>query len=116
MGVGVSGDSELIAGLRAAAADLQRADLSSVADQAAVVMAGFIPVRTGRARRSIAVVPARGGVAQVTAGGPRAPYVPILRTRHRSRFVERTDAVMESRAAELIEQEWNAIAERHGLT
>lgn len=87
---------------------------TDLAREAAETMRGFMPSRTGRARRSVRPEPADGR-AVVTAGGPEAPHVPVLRANHPSRFVPRTDAAMEQRAADRLEQEWDHIASRNGL-
>lgn len=101
--------------LRSAASDLDSMDAyGAIAVEAAGVLRGFMPVDTGRARASVR--PARAeGMAVVTAGGPEAPHVPVLRATHPSRFVQRTDAVMEQRAADALEREWDHIAQRNGL-
>jgi hypothetical protein len=87
---------------------------ADLAREAADTMRGFMPSRTGRARRSVRPERAEGR-AVVTAGGPEAPYVPVLRANHPSRFVPRTDAAMEQRTADRLEQEWDHIATRNGL-
>jgi hypothetical protein len=110
------GVTDLTTSLRSAADDLVDVELGAVAREAAGVMASLVPVRSGRARASIRTVEGSDGRAVVTIGGPTVPYVPILRATHPSRFVERTDAVMETRAARGLEDGWNTIAERHGLT
>lgn len=115
MGTEINGLRETTRALDETAADLQHLDNDRVAAAAADVMRGFMPVRTGRARSTVQPVRAEGR-ALVTAGGPKAPYVPLLRATHPSRFVERTDQVMETRAAQLYEAEWDQIANQNGLT
>jgi len=100
---------------RDASQDLASIDYTDVAIEAAGVMRGFMPSDTGRARKSVR--PARAdGRAVVTAGGPEAPHVPVLRANHPSRFVARTDEVMETRLRDALETEWDQIATRNGLS
>lgn len=112
----VTGADDAKRAFQAASDDLDTMEAyADIASEAAGVMRGFMPVRTGRARDSVR--PARAeGRAVVTAGGPTAPYVPVLRSNHPSRFVQRTDAAMEQRAADRLEAEWDQIATRNGLS
>lgn len=122
MGVTVAGHDDLTTSLRSAADDLVDVELDAVAREAAGVMASLVPVRSGRLRASIRTVEGSDGRAVVTIGGPTVPYASVIQygSRRRNidpaRFVERTDAVMETRAARGLEDGWNTIAERHGLT
>lgn len=89
--------------------------MGGIATEAATVLRGFIPVRTGRAHDSVRPNRAKGK-AIVTIGGARVPYAQVIRSTHPSRFVQRTDAVMENRAVTMLETGWNDIAQRNGLT
>jgi len=89
--------------------------MGGIATEAAGVMKGFIPVASGRARDSIRGNRAKGK-AIVTLGGARVPYAQVLRSTHPSKFVPRTDDVMETRSVDMLTEGWNDIAKRNGLT
>lgn len=122
MGVSVEGLREATRGLEAAGVDVDELKdvMGSIAAEAAGVMAQFIPSRTGRLRASVRGNRAKGK-AVVTVGNARVPYAQVIQygwpARHiePAGYVERTDAVMETRAVEMLEDGWTAIAERHGL-
>lgn len=123
MGVSVEGLREVTRGLEAAGVDVDELKdvMGSIAAEAAGVMANFIPLGpTGRLRASVRGNRAKGK-AVVTVGGARVPYARVIqygwprRGIEAARYVERTDAVMETRAVEMLEDGWSAIAERHGL-
>lgn len=116
-GARVDGLSEAQYAFRSARDEL--ADLGDtymgIARDAAEVMRGFVPVRIGNLRDSIRPT-SEAGQAVVTIGGPKAPHAHPLRATHPSRFVPRTDAVMERRAADALEHDWDQIAQRNGLS
>lgn len=121
-GIAVSGLRELTRGLEKAGVDVEELKdvMGRVADEAADTMRPLVPVKSGKLRASVRPNRAKGK-AIVTVGTARVPYAaPIqygwsARGIKPSRFVERTDQAMETRAVELLEQGWADIAERHGL-
>lgn len=88
--------------------------LATVAETAADTMRGLIPVRRGDARASIAASWA-DGQAVVTFGGNRAPHGFAIAKTHPSRFVEKTDRVMETRAPQILEDGLTDTLTRNGL-
>lgn len=122
MGIYVEGLRETTRAMEKAGVDLEELKdvMGMVAAEAADVMKGFIPTRSGKLRDS-----ARGnrakGAAIVTVGSARLPYAKVIQygwPAHNikpARFVERTDEVMETRAAQLLEDGWEQIAQRNGL-
>lgn len=122
MGVAVEGLRDLTRSLEQAGVEVDELKdvMGTIAAEAAETMRPFIPSRSGRLRGS-----ARGnrakGKAVVTVGSARVPYAQVInygwprRNIRPANFTERTDAVMEIRAVEILEDGWNAIAERHGL-
>lgn len=108
-------DNDASAALDKAAADLADVDMGGITTEAVSAMRRFIPVDKGRARDSIQGSTANGR-SVVTVGGPAAPHVPFIAATHPSRFIRRTDEVMERRASELLEEAWDDIAQRNGLT
>lgn len=121
-GVYIEGLRETSRALEAAGVEVDELKdvMGSIAAEAADTMRGFIPEKSGRAKNSIRPNRAKGA-AIVTLGGARVPYINVLRYGWAARnispnpFIERTDAVMETRAVEQLEAGWGAIAERHGL-
>lgn len=122
-GVYIDGLRETTRALEAAGVEVDELKdvMATVAAEAADTMRGFVPTRSGRLRDSVRGNRAKGA-AIVSVGGARVPYAsPIqygwaARNIKPARFIEKTDAVMETRAVTLLEDGWNAIAERHGLT
>jgi cytidylate kinase len=108
-------DDDASSALDKAAADLADIDVGGITTEAVATMRRFIPVDKGRARDSIQGATANGR-AVVTVGGPSAPYASVLAATHPSRFVRRTDEVMERRTTELLTEAWDDIAQRNGLT
>lgn len=95
--------------------------MGSIAAEAAEVMAAFVPLGpTGRLRASVRGNRAKGK-AVVSIGGARVPYAGAINYGWRRRnirpsdFIARTDEVMETRAVQMLEDGWSAIAERNGL-
>jgi hypothetical protein len=89
--------------------------LAEVASTAADVMRGFIPVWRGDARDTIKGTSTKGE-AVVTFGGPRAPHAFAIARNHPSRFVQRTDRLMETRAAEILDDGLTDTFTRNGLS
>ena len=122
-GVYVAGLRDITRSLEGAGVDVEELKdvMGTVAAEAATTMQGFVPTRSGRLRDSVRGNRAKGK-AIVSIGGARVPYAsPIqygwaARNIKPARFIEKTDAVMETRAVQLLEAGWSAIAERHGLT
>ncbi|MBS2939589.1 HK97 gp10 family phage protein [Nocardioides sp. J2M5] len=123
MGVYVEGLRETTRALEKAGIDVEELKdaMAAVAAEAADVMQGYVPVgRTGNLRASVRGNRAKGR-AIVTAGKARVPYAgPIQygwarRNIKPAKFVERTDAVMDDRAPQILEQGWADIATRNGL-
>lgn len=122
MGVDVAGVREIARGLEAAGVDVAGQDgMGSIATEAGGIVARLVPSRSGRLRASVRTSREKGR-SVVTVGNAQVLYAPVIQYGWRrrnirpARFAERTDAVMETRAAQLLEDEWNTIAERHGLT
>ncbi|RYB91000.1 hypothetical protein EUA93_18875 [Nocardioides oleivorans] len=123
MGVHVAGLNETTRAFEKAGVDVEELKdaMGAVAAEGADVMQGFI--RKGATRKLHDSV--RGnrakGRAIVTAGRARVQYAgPQIygwprRNIKPSRTIEQTDAVMEQRAPELLEQGWEEIAKRNGL-
>lgn len=80
IGVKVEGLDELRRSLRKAGSTVGK-DIGKVGKYAADIVAaearGYVPARTGRARRSVRATVHRGGGA-VKGGGANAPYYPFL--------------------------------------
>lgn len=122
-GVYVTGLREISRGFEKAGVDVEELKdvMGTVAAAASDTMQSFVPTRSGALKTSV-----RGNRAKakavVTVGKARTPYAgPIAygwprRNIKPARFIERTDAVMETRAPELLEQGWAEIAQRNGLT
>lgn len=117
MATQVDGLNETTRALVKAGADVEELKdvMGGIATEAANVLRGFIPVASGRARDSVRPNRAKGK-AVVTIGGARVPYAQVIRSTHPSRFVQRTDDVMETRAVDMLTEGWNDIAQRNGLT
>lgn len=115
-----------VEGLTAALRDLQRlgvefedpkAAMSRISDEGSRVMAGFMPVRSGRLRGSRRPSRAKGrAVVSVSVpyagaiqwGWPRRNIAP-------AGFFEATDAVMDLRAIQMLEDEINSQIARRGF-
>jgi hypothetical protein len=122
-GIAVEGLKETSAALLAAGAEVDdlKDVLGAVASEAADTMRGYVPVgstlQRGRAHVRDTIRPNRAkGAAIVTIGGAKAPHAHVLRATHPSKFVEKTDAHMETRAVEILTDGWNEIAKRNGLS
>lgn len=121
-GVYVAGLRDITRSLEQAGVDVEELKdvMGTVAAEAATTMQGFVPTRSGRLRDSVRGNRAKGK-AIVTIGGARVPYARAIqygwaaRNIQPARFIEKTDAVMETRAVQLLEDGWGDIAERHGL-
>lgn len=121
-GIAVSGLREFTRNLERAGVDVEELKdvMGRVASEAADTMQPFVPSRSGKLRASVRGNRAKGK-AVVTIGTARVPYAAAIqygwpaRNIKPARFVERTDAVMEDRAVQLLEEGWGDIAERHGL-
>lgn len=123
MAVYVEGLRETTRAMEKAGIDVEELKdaMGAVATEAASTMQGFIPVRSGALRAS-----ARGnrakGKAVVTVGKARVPYAgPIQwgwkkRGIKPARYVERTDAVMDTRAPQLLEAGLDEITRKNGLS
>lgn len=85
-------------------------DMSEVASEAATVMRGLIPQRTGRARRST-----RPTSDEQRRAGVEVDVDYVWPLNARVRFVQRTEDVMTDRLTPLLENEWDRIVERHQL-
>jgi hypothetical protein len=123
MGIHVEGLKETSAALLAAGAELDdlKDVLGGIAAEAADTMRGYVPVgsvvQKGRAHARDTIRPNRAkGAAIVTIGGAKAPHAQVLRASHPSKFVEKTDTHMETRAVEMLTDGWSEIAKRNGLT
>lgn len=121
-GIKVDGLKSTVKALEAAGAEVDdlKDVMGSIATEASERMRGFVPVgsrlQAGRAHLRDTIRPNRAkGTAVVTLGGPKAPHAHVLRATHPSKFVERTDAAMETRAVEMLTDGWNEIAKRNGL-
>lgn len=108
----VTGVREAVASLEAAAADLQNMPMGALADAALETMRPLIPTGTGKLRRSARTATYKGA-AVVRVGGPTLRYSRIVNAR--ARFVERTDAAMETKAVSVLETELDTITRKHGL-
>ncbi|GAB7003915.1 hypothetical protein JCM18899A_13870 [Nocardioides sp. AN3] len=121
-GVYITGLREITRAMEKAGVDVEELKdvMGPIAAEAARVMEPFIPKRSGALRASARPNRAKGK-AIVTIGKARTAYAaPIQwgwprRNIRPARFVERTDAVMETKAPEMLEQGWAEIVERHGL-
>ncbi|GAA1977503.1 hypothetical protein GCM10009798_43400 [Nocardioides panacihumi] len=123
MGTYVTGLREITRGMERAGVDVEdlKDVMGEVATEAAHVMKPFIPRKSGALADTARPNRAKGR-AIVTVGRGRtslraAPVIYGWPKRHirSSRAVERTDDVMETKAPQILEQGWAAIAERHGL-
>lgn len=123
MAVHVEGLRELTRSLEQAGVDVDELKdvMGAVAAEAANVMTGFIPSRSGRLRGTVRGNRAKGK-ATVTIGSARVQYARVInygwpaRGIRAARFTEQTDTAMELKAVDMLEAGWNTIAERHGLT
>jgi hypothetical protein len=89
--------------------------LAQVADAAADAMRDFIPVWRGDARSTIRATTSKGA-AFVTFGGERAPHAFPIARNHPSRFVAKTDRLMETRAVEILDDGITDSLNRNGLS
>jgi hypothetical protein len=87
---------------------------AEVASVAADAMRGFIPVWRGDARSTIKSSSSTGE-ALVTFGGARAPHAFPIARNHPSRFVAKTDRLMETRAVEILDDGLTGTLNRNGL-
>ena len=122
-GVFIVGLREKVRALESAGVDAAelKEPMAEVAATAADVMQAFVPIRSGRLRKSV-----RGNRAKakavVTIGSARVPYAKPINYGWASRgirpanYVAKTDDVMGTRAVEILDAGWSRIAERHGLT
>lgn len=121
-GVHVEGLRDKVRALERLGVDVEEVKdvMGEVAAAAARTITPFLPVRTGKLRGSARPNRAKGS-AVVTIGRASVPYAgPIIygwpkRHIESSQAVERTDAVMETKAVELLEAGFQTICERHGL-
>jgi hypothetical protein len=121
-GIYVEGLRETSRALEKAGVDVEdlKDVMGAIATEASNTLAPLLPRHTGRLAGSTRPNRAKGK-AVVTIGGARVPYAaPILygwpkRHIRPSVAIPRTDAVMEVRAPEMLEDGWNAIAEKNGL-
>lgn len=122
MGIEVEGLREKVKALEKASVEVDELKdvMASIATEAAQTLASYTPSMSGKLRGTVRGNRAKGS-ATVTVGRASVPYAgPIIYGwphRHipNSQAVERTDAVMDDRAAELLEDGFNAIIERNGL-
>lgn len=122
-GVHIEGLREMTRAMEKAGVDVEELKdvMGDIAAEASRVMQGFTPTKSGALRASIRGNRAKGK-AVVTAGKAKTPYAaPIFygwpkRNIKGSKTIERTDAVMDDRVAEMLTEGWNKIAQRHGLT
>ncbi|MCA1984794.1 hypothetical protein [Nocardioides nematodiphilus] len=122
-GVYVQGLREITRAMEKAGVDVEELKdaMGAVSDRAATVMRPFIPTRTG-ALRATAHGNRAKGKAVVTIGRGRVKYAgPInygwpKRSIRAAKFTDKTDDVMSKEAPRILEEGWNKIAERHGLT
>lgn len=122
MGVHVAGLREITRSMERAGIEVEELKdvMGGIAAAAADVLQSFVPTRSGRLRDSVRGNRAKGK-AIVTFGGARVPYARAIQygwPAHNikpARFIEKTDAVMETRAVEMLETGWGQIAERNGL-
>jgi hypothetical protein len=112
----LDGATETAQALSQAREEVANLDAAAVAQTAADVLRGFIPVKTGKAQSTIHVDSSTGARAVVAFGGSRAPHAFAIARTHPSHFVEKTDRVMEQRAAGLYEDEITDTLTRNGLT
>lgn len=122
-GVYVTGLKATTKALVAAGVDLEdlKDVMGEVAAEAADTLRPLLPTKSGALHNSVRGNRAKG-VALVTIGKARVPYAgPIIygwpaRGIRPSGAIDRTDAVMEHRAPEILERGWARIAEKNGLT
>jgi len=121
-GIYVEGLRETVKAFEAAGVDLDELKdvMGGIAKVAAETFASHTPSRSGKLRASVRGNRAKGS-AVVTAGRASVQYAgPIFygwqkRGITPSRTIERTDAEMENKAADMLEQGFADIMERHGL-
>lgn len=116
-GIHVEGLKETTRALETAGVEVEdlKDVMGGIADVAADTMRGYVPVKTGKTRDTIRPNRAKGK-AVVTLGGAKAPHAHVLRHTHPSKFVERTDTAMETRAVDMLETGLAEILKRNGLT
>lgn len=123
MPIAVEGLRDKVRALERAGAEVEdlKDAMGAVAKLAADTMAGFAPSKTGALRASIRGNRAKGK-AVVTAGKARVRYAgPInygwaARNIAPANFIAKTDKVMETKAAQLLEDGINDILTRENLT
>jgi hypothetical protein len=124
MPVHVAGLRELTRGFERAGVEVEdlKDAMAEVATEATRVMRPFIPRASGAlaetARPNRAKAKAVVTIGRGRTNGRAGPIIYGWPRRHirDSRAVDRTDAVMETRAPQILTEGWNRIAERNGLT
>lgn len=122
MPVFVEGLNAYVSGLEKAGADVEELKdaMEAVATEATSVMRPHIPVRSGKLRDSARPNRAKGK-AIVTVGKASTPYARVIQYGYPARgikpahYVEKTDAVMDTRATQILEDGWSAILRKNGL-
>jgi len=123
MAVYISGHKEITKALADAGAEVEdlKDVMAAVSREAADTMRPLVPTRSGKLRDTVRGNRAKGS-AIVTVGTARVVYARVIdagwpaRNIRPARFVERTDAVMDDRVAALLEEGWDRIATKNGLT
>ena len=122
VGMQVDGLAALLRDLRRAGADVDdmKDVFEAISKRGERVMEGFVPARSGRLRASV-----RGNRAAskavVRAGSARVPYAAPIQwgwpKRHiePARFFEKTDAVMEPVAMQMLENGVSAVLRKNGF-
>lgn len=122
MGVHIQGLREITRAFEKAGVEVDdlKDVMGAIATEASQTMTPLLPHRTGALQATARPNRAKGK-AIVTVGTARVAYAaPIIygwpkRNIRPSYAIERTDAVMETRAPELLAEGWNRIAEKNGL-
>ena len=115
MAVYISGHKEVTKALADAGAEVEELKdvMAAVSTEAADTMRPLVPDRTGALRKTVRPNRAKA-TATVTVGTARVVYArPVDKA---ARFVDRTDAVMDERVAQILEDGWDRIATKNGLT
>jgi hypothetical protein len=120
MGATVQGLDSLTADIRGAVSDVESLDVTPLASAALAVMRPLIPRKSGALGDS-ARAGADGPTALVTIGSHRVAYARVIRYGNPrrgirpARFVERTEAAIDTKATTVLEDQWNTIATKRGL-